>query len=112
MALAEIASKGLLAKALALVDVSDTGAIVSHVSPTSFFLLISMLTTCAAGAAPLARSLLVGGLHEQVHKLLAHSGAALANNRMTSAVRSQPQLTQVCPFLSLFVSVLTQRFVL
>lgn len=89
-----MASKGLLEKALALVDLTETGAIANHLSSTSFFLLISMLTTCAAASADLAHDLLNGQLHLHVHRLLVHSGAALANNRMLSAVRTHAQLTQ------------------
>eukprot|EP00892_Ulva_mutabilis_P001731 jgi/Ulvmu1/11559/UM079_0002.1 len=98
-AIHQIAAYGVVDKALPLLDISTVGAVQSHLSSTSFFLLLSTATTCALNSADLAHCMLEGGLHVAVHSLLAHSGVALANNEATSAIRTQQQLAQVLQLL-------------
>lgn len=99
-AIHQIANYGVVDKALPLLDISTVGAVQSHLSSTSFFLLLSTATTCALKSADLAHCMLDGSLHVAVHSLLAHSGVALANNKATSAVRTQQQLSQVLQLLA------------
>lgn len=99
-AIHEVATYGVVDKALRLLDISRMGAVQSHLSSTSFFLLLSTATTCALHSPDLAHCMLDGGLHIAVHALLAHSGVALANNGATSAVRTQQQLSQVLRLLA------------
>lgn len=93
-ALQQVAERGLISKCLGLVDVSTDGSVANHLSTSAFFLLLGSLTTCAHGSASLVQQMLHGQLHIHMHELLASSGVALANNRTTSAVKSQPQLLQ------------------
>lgn len=97
-----MAEYGLVDKASTLLDISPAGAIANHLSPTAFFLLVSMLTTCAQGAHGLAHTLLAAQVHTPLQALLAHSSIALANNCTTSAIKSQSQLLQVSTRLAPF----------
>lgn len=99
-AIHQIATCGVVEKALQLLDIGPTGAHQSHLSSTALFLLLSTATTCALNCSDLAHRMLEGGLHNAVYSLLAHSSVALASNEATSAVRTQQQLSQVLHLLT------------
>lgn len=95
MTLAQVAAAGLIEKALSIIEVSETGAIEGHLTPASFFLILSTLSTCARASPAIAGSLMLGGLHTALHRLLASSGLALANGSSNSAVKAPQHLELV-----------------
>jgi uncharacterized membrane protein YbaN (DUF454 family) len=81
---------------MSVVDVSPTGAVRGHMSPTAFFLLLSIITTCARASPSLAQRLLDGNMHGTVKSLLENSDSASGSVRSTAVIKTQQQLLQVC----------------
>ena len=96
----DVAKAGLIEKGLSILEVTELGGIEGQVTPTAFFLMIGTLKTCAAASPEVASTLLQGGIHNSIHRLLAHSGLALANGSSSSAIKSHQQLALVLDLLS------------
>eukprot|EP00951_Prasinocladus_malaysianus_P042030 scaffold503474_cov34-Prasinocladus_malaysianus.AAC.1 len=71
--LEDFCSKSLIDHVLQLIALTETGAMASGISVSTYFGLIKLLATCAAGQPSVAEALLEHGLSSTLHCLLASS---------------------------------------
>ena len=69
---------GLIANALQLIAVSESGSMMSQLSVSTYYGVIKLLTTCTAGSHTVAESLLQAGVSGTLRSLLARHGARLS----------------------------------
>ena len=67
---------GLIANALQLIAVSESGSMMSQLSVSTYYGVIKLLTTCTAGSHTVAESLLQAGVSGTLRSLLARHGLA------------------------------------
>jgi E3 ubiquitin-protein ligase TRIP12 len=65
-----LCSSGLVSNAVQLVAVSDSGGMTAQLSMSTYYGLIKLLTTCAAGSHSVAESLLAARLSGTMRSLL------------------------------------------
>ena len=65
-----LCNAGLIASAVQLVAVSETGSMTSQLSVSTYYGLIKLLTTCAAGSPTVTESLHTAGISGTISRLL------------------------------------------
>ncbi len=64
---------GLVGNAVQLVSVNESGSMTAQLSVSTYYGLIRLLTTCAAGSHSVAESLLTANMSTTMRRLLARS---------------------------------------
>lgn len=83
---------GLVGNAVQLVAVNDSGSMTAQLSVSTYYGLIRLLTTCAAGSHSVAESLLTANMSTTMRRLLARS-ACLKMTHPPYHVRADPICT-------------------
>jgi E3 ubiquitin-protein ligase TRIP12 len=80
---------------LVALDAADGGGTATQLSLGTYYSLIRLLATCAAGSAPIAEALLTGPLVGTLRQLLATSSMLSASGGQACVLRTTDQLSEV-----------------